>query len=460
MAEPTQLPICRALFRPGMRISVAVSGGADSVALLRALLAHAAEMGLVLSVAHVNHGLRGAESDGDEAFVRELAEAHRLQIHVSQVDTRLSAATNGEGIEEAARNLRYAFFQSLLPGTVDAIATAHTLDDQAETVLIKMLRGAWTEGLGGIHPLVEAPGGSIIRPLLGVRRSEIEAYLHALGQEWREDSSNAEAVYTRNRVRHQLLPSLADYNPRICSQLAAMSAIAREEESYWRSELAEVLPLILLPGKPVRGGGRASRTQPGGDSLAIEVERLRPLHPAVRRRVLRAALSRLGHSADFDETESLLQMCGMGTGKAGVRLDLPGGIRVERTPRELRLERVPEPEATAVEGYSLPVPGEVRAERFGLIFRSSCVEAAGASPAIVRSPQAGDRVQLRYTRGPKRIKEVFERMHVAAPDRRSWPLVEWQGTVVWMQGAEVESEIARACGLEISTEALGADRSS
>jgi tRNA(Ile)-lysidine synthase len=457
MVEPIQLPICRALFRPGMRVAVAVSGGADSVALLRALVAHAGEMGVVLSVAHVNHGLRGAESDADEAFVRELAETHQLQIHVHQVDTRLAAATNREGIEEAARNVRYAFFRALLPEKVDAVATAHTLDDQAETVLIKMLRGAWTEGLGGIHPTVEAPGGSILRPLLAVRRSEIEAYLHALDQKWREDSSNAEKVYTRNRLRHQLLPSLVDYNPQIRSQLAAMSAIAREEESYWRSELAELLPLLLLPGKPVRGGGRSTRTQLGGDSLAIEVERLRPLHPALRRRVLRAALSRLGHSADFEETESLLQMCGLGAGKAGVRLDLPGGIRAERTPRELRLERVPDPEGTAVEGYTLPVPGEVRAERFGLIFRSTCVEAAGASPATIRSPQAGDRVQLRYTRGPKRIKEVFERMHVAAPDRRLWPLVEWQGTVVWMQGAEVESEIARACGLEISTEALGAD---
>src|ERR1700757_3500805 len=215
------LLIDRKLLRPGMRVAVAVSGGADSVALLRRLMEAAPEIGLVLSVAHVHHGIRGAEADADAEFVSSLAAVHGLVLRRGDVDTPSAARDNRETIEEAARNLRYAWFRELLEqGEVDAVATAHTLDDQAETVLHKLLRGAWTEGLGGIHPVIQCARGAILRPSLGTRRAEIEAWLLAIGQVWREDATNADTSFTRNRIRHELLPVLAAYNPQIHSQLA------------------------------------------------------------------------------------------------------------------------------------------------------------------------------------------------------------------------------------------------
>jgi tRNA(Ile)-lysidine synthase len=453
MTASPSLPLNDALFRPGMRVAVAVSGGADSVALLVALLERGAGLGLVLSVAHVNHELRGDDADADEAFVRDLSAAHGLEFLLRRCDTRAAARANGEGIEEAARNLRYGFFRDLLAaGQVDTVATAHTLDDQAETVLLKLLRGAWTEGLGGIHPFYEGPGGGILRPLLATRRSEVEVYLRERHQPWREDTSNRDPAFTRNRIRHQLLPSLREYNPRIAEQLATLSAIARDEEAYWQAELGRLLPSLLLPGKPVRGGGRASSTHPGAASLSIEVERLRPLHPAVRRRVLREALAQLNLSVGFDAIEALLALCNFtANNKSPTRIDLPGGVRAERTPRELRLQRVLTPPSPLPQ-YSLAIPGETFAEAYGLVFRCRCRAPAPLSPATVRTPRPGDRVRLHHTGSLKRLKEVFERMHIAAPERENWPLVEWQGELVWMLGAELESELATAAGLEISTE--------
>ena len=332
----------RTYLRPGTRLTVAVSGGADSVALLRALILAAPEIGLVLSVAHVHHGLRGPNADADAAFVADLAAAHNLTFHRRDVDTPASAKANRETIEEAARNLRYHFFRELLAsGQTDAIATAHTLDDQAETVLHKLLRGAWTEGLGGIHPRITEPKGAIFRPFLAVRRSEIEAWLRSLNQPWREDATNADTAFTRNRLRHQLLPALAAYNPQIHTQLASLATIARDEDAYWQAELARILPQLLLPGKPVRGGGRAASTHPEESSLAFEIERLPP-SPAVRRRILRAAARHLGVALNFEQTERLLAMCGPMSGTAPAtrpsrRQTLTAELHAERSPRELRL---------------------------------------------------------------------------------------------------------------------------
>ena len=135
----------------------------------------------------------------------------------------------------------------------------------------------------------------------------MEAFLRSRQQDWREDSSNIDENFTRNRIRHQLLPALLEYNPRLRENLANLSATARDEEAYWQAELADLLPMILLPGKPVRGGGRSNSTLPGENSLSIEIERLRSLHPAKRRRVLRAAIGKLGATIGFEHTEVLLE---------------------------------------------------------------------------------------------------------------------------------------------------------
>jgi tRNA(Ile)-lysidine synthase len=444
------LPLDAAVLYPGLRLAVGVSGGADSVALLRALAGRRGEFGLVLHVAHLNHGLRGAEADADLAFVRDLAGEPGLPFHEAQVDTNAEAEKAGESIEEAARRLRYGWFRQLMAaGEVDAVATAHTLDDQAETVLAKFLRGAWTEGISAIHPVVEFPEGRILRPMLATSRAEVEAYLTALGQTWREDSSNRELAYTRNRIRHELLPLLEGWNPRLREHLAQMAALARDEEAWWQAELARLAPQLLLPGRAVRGGGRAS----GESSLSLDVIRLAALAPAVQRRLLRHAAGLLGAAPDFAATEALRTLAL--TGRAGQKRELAQGLRAERTPRELRLTIEPVSAAKraqtgsgksgAVPEYSVELPGEVEAPSFGLRIRISLpagspeLEPPGG-PAKLRNWRPGDRVRLRYSSSPRKVKEVLERLRVTGTGRALWPVLEIDGRIIWMKGVELEPE--------------------
>jgi tRNA(Ile)-lysidine synthase len=510
---PPRLPIDATLLKPGLRLAVGLSGGADSVALLRALAQRSGELGLVLHAAHLHHGLRGAEADLDLEFARALAAKLGLAFHEARVETAVEAARCGESIEEAARRLRYGWFRQLMAsGEVEAIATAHTRDDQAETVLGKFLRGAWTEGLSGIHPAVEFKEGRILRPLLGATRVEVEAYLRELGQEWREDSSNRHLTFTRNRLRHELLPLLEGWNPRLREHLAQMAGLARDEETWWEGEMARLAGQLLLPGRPVRGGGRTA----GGDGLGLDVTRLAALTPAVQRRLLRYAAGQLGAAPDFLSTEALRALAF--TGRAGQRCELAQGLRAERTPRELRLRVGTAAEANKVAPeYSGTIPGEIVAPAFGLRLRievssPQAAEAAaekggisskpperhpsgakaphhfidptyglkpvsfteaglsagsGSHPyglkpvpfteaglsagseshrqgtgrvATLRSWRPGDRVKLRHSGGPRKVKEVLERLRVTGSGRALWPVLEVGGRILWMQGVELEPE--------------------
>ncbi len=316
-------------------------------------------------------------------------------------------------------------------GVVDAVATAHTLDDQAETVLGKFLRGAWTEGLSGIHPVVHYPEGRIVRPILGVTRSQIEGYLNALNQPWREDSSNLDPVYTRNRLRHGLLLDLERENPRIREHLGYMAELARDEEAWWQAEISRLAPQMLLSGRPVRGGGRAKSDD---GVVALDVVRVAALPVPLQRRLLRYAAGTLQISLGFEATESLRELAI--SGRSGQQLTLSGGLRVERTPREVRLSRgieknIPRPEKLTAE---LPVPGEATA--FGWRFWAESTNPG--TRATVRNWRPGDRVTLRYSSGPRKIKEVLERLKIPGTDRAEWPVIEWQGQIVWMQGVELQ----------------------
>jgi len=438
------LSIDASLLKAGLRLAVGVSGGADSVALLRALHARCGELGLVLSVAHLHHGLRGADADADLEFVRALTGELRLDFHEARVDAGAEAAAARESIEEAARRLRYGWFRELMAaGLVDAVVTAHTGDDQAETVCAKFLRGAWTEGLSGIHPVVEFGEGRIVRPLLGATRAEVEAYLKALGQAWREDASNRDAAFTRNRIRHELLPVLETWNPQIKQHLAQMAVLARDEEAWWDGELARVAPQILLTGRPVRGGGRAS-----GEGMALDVTRLAALAPALQRRLLRYAAEKMGAALDFQATEALRALAL--EGRAGQKRELAQGLRAERTPRELRLtvEAVSAGAVEAIPEYSSAVPGEIVAPGFGIQLRLEISGAAAGQESLLaasltatlRNWRPGDRVLLRYSSGPRKVKEVLERLRVTGSSRAVWPVLEVAGKIIWMKGVELEPE--------------------
>ncbi len=444
-----------------------LSGGADSVALLRALAARSGELGLVIHAAHLHHGLRGEEADGDRDFCRELASGLGIPFHEERVDTATEARAMpesgkaGESIEEAARRLRYAWFRRLLAlGEVDAVATAHTLDDQAETVLARFLRGAWTEGLAGIHPVLKFPEGPVVRPLLAGTRAEVEAFLHGLGQGWREDSSNRHLTYTRNRIRHQLLPLLETWNPRLREHLAQTAALALDEEAWWGEELKQMAPELLMEGRPARGGGRAA-----GSDLAIDVTRLAALSTAVQRRLIREAGRRLEAALDFQATEALRRLAL--EGRTSQKLQLAQGIVAERTPRELRLTVGAMPgsgpgpgkdKPGTVPEYKISIPGEMEAPAFGLRMRVARLEVSGGAGgsgtaipfATLRNWRAGDRVRLRHSGGPRKVKEVLERMRVTGSARAIWPVLECGGGIVWMQGAELEPE----AGLAVSAEAF------
>ena len=443
------------LLKPGLRLAVGVSGGADSVAMLRALSERSGPLGLVLRAAHLHHGLRGAEADADLAFVRELAAKLGIPFHEARVDTTAEAKAQSETIEEAARRLRYRWFRQLMAtGEVEVVATAHTRDDQAETVLAKFLRGAWTEGLSGIYPVVEFPEGRILRPFLATTRAEVEAYLKRLGQSWREDSSNRHLTFTRNRIRHELLPLLEGWNPQLREHLSQMAALARDEEAWWQAELAR---LALLPGRAVRGGSRA-----GDEGLALEVTRLATLAPALQRRLMRYAAGQLGATLDFASTEVLRALAL--TGHAGQKSELAQGLRAERTQRELRLTVGPvaktaQGTAAVVPEYCGTIPGEIVAPAFGLRLRievSSPAQVANGQASIsghsarLRNWRPGDQVKLRYSSGPRKVKEVLERLRITGSRRAVWPVLEVEGRVVWMQGAELDLEP----GLDIAAHSL------
>ena len=466
--EPT-LALDTSLLKPGMRLAVGLSGGADSVALLCALAQHSRELGLVLHAAHLHHGLRGEEADSDLEFCRDLAARLQIPFHEARVDTAAEARANpgstaaglgprggnpatgkpAESIEEAARRLRYAWFRELLStAPLDAVATAHTLDDQAETVLAKFLRGAWTEGLSGIHPKLERPAamGCIIRPLLATARAEVEAFLNAIGQPWREDSSNKQLSFTRNRIRHELLPQLELWNPQLRTHLANMARLARDEESWWQAELDRLAPQLILRGRPVRGGGRAT-----SEGVALDCTRLAGLAPALERRLLRRAAAELGAEPDFAATEALLSLAL--SGHAGQRRELANGFSAERTPREIRLSRGSHPKSksagagpkskTAEAPLGTSVPGQIDAPAFGLTLKidlHGVKPLSGPTTATLRNWRSGDRVRLRYSSGPRKVKEVLEQLRVTGSERAVWPVLEFDGRLIWMQGVELEPE--------------------
>jgi tRNA(Ile)-lysidine synthase len=430
------------LLKAADRVGVAVSGGADSVALLRLLLELRKEVGIVLSVVHFNHKLRGSESDDDERFVAELAQRHKLQLHSQSGDVALHAAEKHLSLETAARDMRYRYFQGmLLECGLNRIATGHTLDDQAETVLLKIVRGAGGRGLAGIYPRLPVlrsqfsdGTASIVRPLLAIRRRGLEAYLLALGQDWREDKSNRDLRHMRNRVRHGILPRLERYlNPAVREAFAETAEIARSEEEYWEKEVARVLP-------------RVWDAKDAGGVLSLSVLADFPL--ALQRRVVRAASESLGMRLDFHHVEEVLALGSAHVGPAKSTM-LPDGWVVSRNKGELRFEMQSDTPRKVDYEYRLPVPGSVDVPETESRFEAVLVSgnaAAGYNPEDlldrallasdlgVRNWRAGDRFWPAHTKGAKKIKELLQERRVAGLERQLWPVVVSGSDVIWVRG--------------------------
>jgi tRNA(Ile)-lysidine synthase len=310
-------------------VLVAVSGGADSVALARGLhsLAGGGGEGRLI-LAHFNHRLRGAESDADEQFVRDLAAHLRLQLIAGTAAGDLAASGSGEGIEGAARQARYDFLASAAARCgARYLATAHTADDQAETVLFNVLRGTGLTGLAGIPRLRRlSEATTIVRPLLDATRAEILDYLRSIGQPYRDDSSNRLEDYTRNRIRLQLLPQLErDYNPRVRDALLRIAQIAAQAEDFLDQQAETVLSV-------------AARRIPGG--VEFDLKRMNHVHPALIRHVLLLAWQEQGwplQDMGFETWQRLVEWCQSGGAAAPHMDNLPGGVRAEIAENYLRL---------------------------------------------------------------------------------------------------------------------------
>jgi tRNA(Ile)-lysidine synthase len=200
------------------------------------------------------------------------------------------------------------------------------------------------------------------------------------------------------------------------------------------------MPSLLLPGRPSRGGGRSASTHPEEETVGVELARLHALHPAVSRRVLRAAARNLGARLSFEQTELLLAMADLvsAEGSRARKAELPGHITVERSPREIRLTRRSAPAEPAGQAYAFVLPGEIRVPEYRVWLRGEA-EASAAQSVVLRPWRAGDRVTLCHTRGPKKVAEVLDRLHVIGAARSNWPVVESQGEIVWMRGVEVQA---------------------
>lgn len=327
----------------GSRVLCAVSGGADSVCLLAALYRLREKLGVELSAAHYNHNLRGEESRRDEAFVRELVENRfpGVALYVGGGDVAKAARERGAGLEETARALRYAFLEETATAAgCDKIATAHTADDNAETVLLHLARGTGMQGLTGIAPV----RGELIRPLLTTTRAEVEAFLKENHLPHVEDSTNSDDTYARNRVRHQVVPVLEGLYPGFARRLTENAASLREDGAYLNAQ-AEKL---------------AAGAEPCADGLAISVSVLTDAPRPIALRAVRRLFSDLRGGDDTCSAahlESVLKLCAAQTSSGEVHL--PGGIVARREYEKLILcFDHPEEEWNPV---SLAMPGVTRA---------------------------------------------------------------------------------------------------
>jgi tRNA(Ile)-lysidine synthase len=297
---------------------VAVSGGADSVALLRAL----AERTSDLVIAHLNHQLRGADSDGDAAFVAQLCPS--LPHRTETLDVAALAKSTGDNLEAVARRARYEFLGRVARETKASwVATAHTLDDQAETVLHRLIRGTGLRGLRGIAAKRElAPGIMLLRPMLTVSRAEVIAYLQEIGQDWREDVTNRDVAFTRNRIRHELLPLLREFNPQIAEALARVAEQADDVFEKIEADVASLLETALLP--------------PAGKIVILEAGRLAGEPDFLVRELLNRIWETECWPRSGMTSEHWQRAADVALGRASA-WDLPAGIRIVSTPRVIRI---------------------------------------------------------------------------------------------------------------------------
>jgi tRNA(Ile)-lysidine synthase len=407
----------------GQRIGVAVSGGADSVCLLHVL----AGLRLAARVLHVNHKLRGAESDADAEFVAAQAEGLGLPCSI-----REAPVSSRENLEQAARNLRLAFFREAIScGDVDRVALGHTRSDQAETVLFRFLRGSGAAGLAGIRPVTD---DGMIRPLIEIGREEARCWLGERGIPWREDSSNASPEFARNRIRHHLLPVLTrEWNPALETTLAQTAQWALAEEAWWQEEIGR-----LAAGNLVEADG----------SVLLRTQALTALPAAAARRLARHAMALAKGDLRAIDFGHVVQVLDLASGPEGGRTQVPGldicrsfdwvCFAIPAGPVSYRLP-VPVPGVVPVPGAGFAISLELieKSETFAMsdsVYNDEvgCLDWNRLSGALeLRNWQPGDRYRPAGASGEEKMTDLFQQARIPLWKRQGWPVLTGCGAVVW-----------------------------
>lgn len=418
----------RQLVAPGDKVLLALSGGADSTALLCLFLEIRSQLDLELAGAHLNHGLRGKESEADAEFVRSLA----ADYHIPCVVEKLSPSERPEGgnAEARAREQRYRFLQRIGDSLgVQRIALGHTRNDQAETVLLRLLRGSGSLGLAAI-PLTRAD--RFIRPLLSIDREDLRTYLRSRGVGWREDSSNRDLRFARNRVRHELIPWLAkSFNPAIVEVLARTAENLRGD--------AESLEWLV-------GDLAGRQADPADARLGWRRSWLNTLPTGLRSQLVRHALGTLAPGARVlkKQVDAVLELLQDHKSGKSVRI---GRIEAAREFDRLLFRELPASPPDESYRYPLGIPGQVRLHRVGLVFETFLNQGSRDLPLLdrweihlspqavargleVRSWQAGDAYQPLGSLRPRKIKELFLRKRIGLSARAGWPVVTCGGKIV------------------------------
>jgi tRNA(Ile)-lysidine synthase len=432
------------LLRAGERVGVAVSGGPDSVLLLEFAKALAGKMGLVVSAVHFNHHLRGAESDEDERFVREMARRLGVAFLRGEADVARVARERRRNLEATARELRYRFFLSLIHrGRLDKVATAHTANDQAETVLLRLLRGAGTRGLGGIYPALE---GRIVRPFLRLTRAQVEAELARRGLAFRVDPTNLQARFRRNRVRKELLPWLEkEFNAEIVPLLGELADRARDDEEYLEQQAHE----------------RARPWRVRENEERIPARPLAEFPPALARRVLRQMVAAAGGSlagVSHRHIEALRHLAA--DAQSGRWLVLPGNLVAQRDFEWLVIGPRSARPANSDFSFAVTPPAEVTLPQLGLTLQFKIVERAEVGRAyngpegtwldpfklpselLLRNWRGGDRFCPVGCRKAQKLKELFRKSRIPAGQRKAWPVLASGDEIVWVRGFPVAASMA------------------
>jgi tRNA(Ile)-lysidine synthase len=479
-----------AMIRPGDRIGIGVSGGADSVAMLRIFADLRISLGIAVFVLHFHHQLRGKEADEDERFVKALAAEFHLEFESARADVAGEARLHGWNVEDAARRLRYRFFASAAESRgLNRVAVAHTANDQAETVLSHLLRGTGLTGLAGIYPVA----GQIIRPLLEVEREELREFLSDVGQAWREDSTNQDTSRTRARIRHQLIPILLrDFDAAAVARLSRLAKHAREDETFWRLLEDDRFQALVTRESPAAISlsirdllsplslSIPAQLDASGNPASAPISIASPATMALTRRLVRRIFAELRGSREQLISRHVDLVVDLATkSQSGARIDLPG-ICVERIFDRLRFTNVVTARNTTPHGestrqnrdfaYSVSRPGRMESasivvteirRRFNLKMvdwppaRSDTVVGWGALdfdrvqwPLVLRNWRPGDSYRPHGSHRARKLKRLLLESRVPRSARGSWPVLTSDGKVIWASGYPVAEEFAARPGTQ------------